>query len=688
MTKKKQRQKISSKKQLSTGRPVPVKSIKERKPEFKDRKPYFELIRFDKKVSIYIIVCLTLFLLFVSLKWHNSSIPYWNQVVNDGGDPDRGLLAGKPLRIRSDEWLVASSFILAQQKKEFPVSNEALGYGKTPLTFGLPTNHLVSIIRPTFWGYYFLDIERAFAWHWNFKIFPFLISSFLLLMLFTQNNFLLSIFGSIWLFLSSAIQWWSINTELFTFGCLSVISFIYILYSDKPKIIIVNGVLFIISSYSFAMVLYPAYQVPMAYFLFALILGYLIKNKNRLRLKFTNTLTWKVLTLGCSMAILLYLVYLFYHESKDTIEVITNTVYPGKRNEKGGDFSIFRLFTDNFSLFMSQEKFPSHWGNICEISSYLMLFPIASIIIVADFIKTKKTDPLLFSLLIFQFVIFIWFFVGFPEILAKLSFFNSSPTYRTFFVFGFSNVIATILFLSHHKNLIIKNNIVTKLILFFSIFILSYSINYLLNQEAHSFFSTTQVLTASIIFSCLNWLVIHFNENKIYRIAFYIICLLFIIPNIKINPLSKGLSPYYENGIYKTVSGINTKDPGSGWAVFGIFTYANFLKSAGINCFNGVQMVPPLSKLHVLDPEMKNESIYNRYAHIAFSTYIDGQDSVEFSLNQNDLYSINMDPCSPRLYEMGIKYFLFTYPPKPVEVEYMTPVLDTLGVFIYKRNEL
>ena len=138
-------------------------------------RPEFELIRFDTKVWIYISVCVFAFFIFVGLKWHNSSIPRWNEVVNDGGDPQRGLLAGKGLRIRSDEWLVGSSFILAQHGQGFPVSNEAIGYGKSALIMGLPTNHLISYVRPALWGYYALDIERAFAWQWNFKIFPFLI---------------------------------------------------------------------------------------------------------------------------------------------------------------------------------------------------------------------------------------------------------------------------------------------------------------------------------------------------------------------------------------------------------------------------------------------------------------------------------------------------------------------------------
>jgi len=417
--------------------------------------------------------------------------------------------------------------------------------------------------------------------------------------------------------------------------------------------------------------LYPAYQVPLAYFLMALIIGFIVKNKHSRTLILGQGLNRKIVTLGFSLAVLACLFYLFYDISKDTIGVISNSVYPGKRNEGGGDFSFVKMFTDNFSLFMTDSKFPSGWGNICELSSFLMVSPVASILIIADFIKTRKTNPLLISVIIFQLVIFCWLFMGFPEFLAKISLFHTSPSYRAFYILGFANVIATILFIAHHRSAIIHNNIASKLITLPLIFLISYGLNYMLNKQAGFFFTTSQVIGATSIFGALNWLIIHAFENKIFRMVFVILCFFLVLPNIKINPLNKGLSPYYENAVFKTVSEINAKDPGAGWAVFGQFTIPNFLKAAGINCFN-----------------MKNDSIYNRYAHIAFISFIDGKDSVEFALRQNDLYTIRMDPCSPRLYQLGIKYFMFTYEPTPVEVEYMTFVKDISGYFIYKRNEI
>ncbi len=653
----------------------------------KESRPDFELIRFDQKSRIFIIACLFLYVLFVSLKWHNSSISYWNRLVPDGGDPKRGLLAGEAHGIRSDEWLVTTSFLMAQCKQDFPVTNDALGYGTTPVLMGLPTHHITSILRPALWGFYILDNERAFSWYWNFRIFPFLIAAFLMFMLFTKNHFGLSVLGSVWLLLSTSIQWWSISTDIFTFGCVAVVSFLYILFSDKPWIIVANGIAFVLAAYSFAMTLYLPYMVPLAYFLFALFAGYLIKNKILLKVQFNKKATLKIMSIGGSIILLFGLVYLFYHETKSTIDVVTNTVYPGKRGEKGGDFAFLRLFTDNFKLFVKESSFPTTWPNICEHSSYIMLFPLASLMILADFLKTKKTNPLLLAAVMVQLLTLVWILVGFPPFLAKLSFFSVSPPFRTKFVFGFSNVVIAILFLAHHQSALLKNNILTKAITLVIIFILSYALNTLINKDANMFFTSVQVIYATLIYTGLNWFLLHFREHIIFRIAFFSLCLGFIAPNITINPLAKGLTPYLENGLYKIVSAIHKKDPEAGWAVFGDFRFANFVKATGVNCFNGVKYAPQLNKLHVLDPSMKSDSIYNRYAHIDMLSYID-QDSVKFSLVQMDRYAIKMDPCSPRLPQLGIKYILFTYKPHPIEVDSLTPVKDSLGIYIYKRKPI
>jgi hypothetical protein len=68
------------------------------------------------------------------------------------------------------------------------------------------------------------------------------------------------------------------------------------------------------------------------------------------------------------------------------------------------------------------------------------------------------------------------------------------------------------------------------------------------------------------------------------------------------------------------------------------------------------------------------------------------KDSIQFKLNENEVvndnYSILMDPCSPRLKKLGIKYFLFTYKPMPLEIRNLILVKNISNLSIYKQSEL
>jgi hypothetical protein len=611
----------------------------------------------------------------------------WNYHMNDGGNERRGMVTGMPLSIRSDEWLVVTPFILSQEQKGFPTTNEALGYGKTPLAMGLPTTSIISIARPALWGYYFLDKERAFSWQFNFKIFPFLIVSFLFLLLFTKNNFIVSLFGSLWLFLSSSVQWWSINTELFTYGFLSIISLLYLLYSNKTRVIIINGVLLSLAAYSFAMYLYPAYQIPIAYFLVALLIAFLITRKNFTLL--LNNKWIKLAVLAGSGIFLGVLLYTFYNECKDTIHRMIGTVYPGARNESGGNFGFLDMFRDNFAWFYNQDKFPPLWGNICELSSWLMLSPIASILLIYSWIKTKKVNYFFIPLLVFHIIAYTWMLVGFPPFLAKLTLFSTSPAPRTFFIFGFSNVVFTILYLGQFKKTAETTGFRPSMaVVGTTIFVISLIINYSLHKHADRWFTKQQFINASILFAALNWLIVYFPERKVFQYLFYAVCTAVIFSNLFINPVSKGLVSVYDNKYYQAVKEINQKDPGQGWVVFGSMITPELLKAAGVNCFNGVQFVPQLEKLHYLDPAGEKKDIYNRYAHIDLLSFNAGKDSVNFLQTLPDYYIIKMNPSSPRLKQMGIKYIYFTYKPGDYEVENLVPVTEILGHYIYKRKDL
>lgn len=93
-----------------------------------------------------------------------------------------------------------------------------------------------------------------------------------------------------------------------------------------------------------------------------------------------------------------------------------------------------------------------------------------------------------------------------------------------------------------------------------------------------------------------------------------------------------------------------------------------------------------MKDMKVLDPTGANAFTYNRYAWMTMATAI-ANDTVVFQKTFNEGYTIHMDPCSPKLKQLNVKYIVFDYVPKPEETRCMTKISELGGIVIYKRND-
>src|SRR5580765_2742074 len=134
------------------------------------------LILFERKTKIFLLLLLCAYLLLSSLKIHTSNIANWD--IFFGLDKSESVLAGKPRFIRMDEWMITATGVIGQYNAGMPVKNESVGDLNTPVIFGLPVKDISTILRPNLWSYFIFDIERAYAFAWNFNIFFFLAGTF------------------------------------------------------------------------------------------------------------------------------------------------------------------------------------------------------------------------------------------------------------------------------------------------------------------------------------------------------------------------------------------------------------------------------------------------------------------------------------------------------------------------------
>jgi hypothetical protein len=650
------------------------------------------LILFNRKTNIFLLILLVLYILLSSLKIHTSNIANWDTFF--GLPKSESIIAGTPKFIRMDEWMISSTGVIGQYYAGMPLKNESVGDLNTPVVWGLPVKDISTALRPNLWPYFIFDVERAFAFAWNFNIFFFLASTFLLFMLLTKNNFWLSITGTFFIFFSGGLQWWSYfigNYMLYLNGMF--ISMAYLLYNKKLLPLVIAGLFFILSVYGFIFNLYPPFQVPLVYLYLFLFIGFLLQRKNFDVIK--ERLPLKAIVFAISLVILVGFIYHYYTLVKDTYTLMLNTVYPGRRFSTGGGLLNGKVFADFFGIFMTDLHTPTQWMNICEASGFIMFFPVLFYGIGYYYYKTKKSDPVLLSLSAFIIIGLIYVLIGFPGFLSKITLFSMTPDFRTLPIVGVGNCFLLIGYIASKKTEI-KNEKPSWLefgILAGASLIFMLIASSIINKATDNFFSGLQVAIATILIVA-SYLLIRYKYLRWPRLALYILLLGMVLPNVTVNPVTRGLAPILENPLVIDTKQIHDKDPQARWAMFGDTRLTHLLKANGINVFNCVKLVPPMKDMKVLDPSGKQDSVYNRYAWITINSkqiadLLNSKwgDTVVFRKTNQDGYIIYLDPCSPKFKQLGVKYFVFDYTPKAEEIRCMTKLKENAGLLIYKRND-
>lgn len=644
-----------------------------------------KLINFDKRVIILFFLSFVLFYILVFLRIHGSSIAIWDKALP--GESQSNLIWGESKSIRGDEWSVITPAIISQavQIPPFPVHNESLGAGETPLLTNLPVKHFSIFFKPQYWGFFIFEVEKGFSFYWNFKSFGLFLGFFILLLLITGSNFWLSFFGSLWLFLSSFTQWWfstpAMMPEMIMSFSISIVSFLYVILSPKRLSIILGALFFTMFFINFILCFYPPFQIPLFYLLLVIIFSFCFQ-----KLDFRNFLALfkvRIIAILLSLMVIGLVLYFIYCDTRGTFQIIKNTFYPGSRVTSGGGYSYSYIFSGLYNIFLSEEHYPKRLINVCEASNFILLAPLLILIFLKNLKKwIKKDNALMVGLLIYQLCLIIWIVYGFPAFLTRNSLFSIVPPRRSIIGLGVSNILLSVVFINIIENYK-KDGFLRKALFFFVILSLAILQGITLNKQVRYFFTIPQIALASILFSLLIFALI----NRKRGLFAALICLA-VVPNFLINPVSAGLGPILKKEISIFVSKIKLKDPKSKWVVFGRSNVADFLKASGVNIFNGTKMIPDVNALKILDPELKNYKIYNRYSHITFLPHED-KDKISFILNDHQSYSIIINPANKNLSEIGVYYFVFTYKPKEYEIENFT--LLTLqpvnGLWIYKAEK-
>ncbi|WYJ87928.1 hypothetical protein A5866_003054 [Enterococcus sp. 12C11_DIV0727] len=619
-------------------------------------------------------IAIAVFIFMLVFKLHGSSLNMWDTYVSDKTGDNSGLIAGKPRAVRSDEWLVQTPFSLSQTQTGLKQHNEVITIDGQDMIVGYNSAAIdvATIAKPFSWGYVLLGKEYGLSWVWGIKLIGMILFSFEIGLILTKRNKYLALLASLWIPFSSAIQWWFVSPVgdliFFTLGFLVGIYNYFYYHKSKGRRLFFS-LLATISISGFVLVLYPALQVPLGYLILILLIGFFFEFYKKVKLdKFDALFIGGAITATC------LIIGISIYSSWESLLLVMNTVYPGKRVSVGGDFP-----RKDILLFLTNWKMPFMdvtYTNSSELSSFYHLFFV--FLPMAPIIFFKKIRENLYGFLLFFYCVFslLWMSFSFPSILAKITLWSYVPSVRVIVSFGFASVLLSLWFIQYlwekesFKSLLIGS------VLFFNLALYFFA---LYTGNLRLYISKWAII---VILLLAAFLIIALFKK--WKVSFcFVLAGIVLITGTPVNPLAQGVAPVYEKKIAHEIQQIEKKDPGQLWA--GERLMYGYLPMLGVHTFNGIAFTPNLDSWKILDPDKKNEDVYNRYAHI----------NVEITNNEPTLQLLQSDAIVARLNpqvikEYGIKY-LITY--KEIQdlstsdvrfVQLYGPDKD--GAFIYKAR--
>ncbi len=594
-----------------------------------------------------------LFALLVSLHLHGFSISIWRQWI-DGSPPDEVLL-GTPREIRIDDYAVILPLAFAQERHDppFPVVNTLIGQGQNMLIpFSLPVWHPVTLFRPDTWGF-FLGADTGMAWRWWSRTLGLFAVAWLLLLVVTRGDRVLSAFGALFLVESPFFQFWALRPASETIHAgLLVLAALGIAFARRPRWIVLGGLLLGYAAVGFVLALYPPFQVPLAYV--ALLLFGALGFAHRDALDLRAQARWRALALLLAAVIAVSGVALFFGAAGDAIERMRNTVYPGHRLSLGGG----RSLADLLAASIGAPLLVTDYGallNACEAAGFWLLSPVLLAAVVWRWAASgQRPDGVVLALAGAWVALVLHATTQMPAWLARASLWSLVPGHRSVIALGVVEVLLVARLLSLAPPTYGSRRVVLSLAWGVAVAALGVA----LSKELPDI-QLAGVLVFALANAVLAWIALAPRRPWIGMAA---VAAASCAVSAWFNPLVRnGSEVLRDSELARAVIEADQEQEGASvWVAFAPVGLANLFRAIGVHSVNGVHTVPQLELWKAIDPGGVEEDAYNRYAHVVFGAAQSLQPT--FVQRSSDAFRVLVNPASPALQELGVTHVLVDSP--------------------------
>ena len=609
---------------------------------------------------------LVVFILLVVFGVSGSSTGVYWSYFGTGQDP--ALLLGEPRPIRSDEWLVQSSWVMSQYQQGFGTFNQTLPGGMdATVQNDLPTLDWSTIFRPHLLGFLALPLDQGMAVRWWLPAFVMVGACYSFVVSLLPKHPLSAALLSAALFLTPVIQWWFLPTTIWpvALAFLAMTGIVWTLRHPAKWVRVVWAAAIAYVAVATAMSIYAPFIVPASLVVVFFLIGFSLSESRDQGLPFRTVLVRlaPLIAAGVGAAVVLGL---WIATRLDTIRALFGTVYPGQRFEKTGTVGLeglIGLMGGPFNQALLNDGVEGLGGNQSEAASVLMiaLFLLVPLIwlITQQWAENRTVDWLSMSVVACTSVILAFMFLPGWDSLAHLLLLDRSSTSRMRLGLAILAIVSVVVLSTRLSMARIRSvpwsvSWVTSGAVLLSV-VMPWA--YLRTSAPETIaLSPSWKIAAVLLVVCA----VAFSRQWIFA-GSVVFLLASATVGLGVNPLYLGVYELNETVVGTEVQRIDSREPGT-WVGIGSYVPTAVLVQSGVKALNGVQTYPPEEMWDEIDPSGEYEDVWNRLANVGWEPG-SGEPSVTSPVR--DQIRITFDSCS----SFGQKHVDYVLTDAPLDQE-------------------
>ncbi|WP_244931679.1 hypothetical protein [Nocardioides sp. W7] len=586
----------------------------------------------------------------VLLSVSGSSTGVFWQYFGQGPDPD--LLAGTPRGVRSDEWLVQSSWVISQVSQGFPSINHVFPGGTDATVMNdLPSWDWSTLFRPHTWGLLFLGVDHGMAFRWWLPAALVAVTVYWFVVSVLPRRPLLGAALALVVILQPIVQWWWLPVVLLpvAFAFATATAVVWAVRASTWRRRLVPAVLAGYLAVDMAMSIYVPSMIAAIVATAAFAVGYLV-------LEWRSGTAPRVLVrrmvplLGAGAAAAAVLVA-WVLTRRDTVDALLSTVYPGQRltpTGTGTSDDLLSLLSAPFQRSLQYDDLvPSFGANASEGSSVLLvsLFLLPALVSVAFVVwrRNRRVDWLVAALVAVQLFLLAFLFVPGWDSLAHLIGIDRAVPQRTRLAFVVLAVMVVVVLVERLDELDLRASWPGSLL---GGAVALASSAWVWRRLAGVDSAAVPSVWSVAVIALLVVSVVAFARRAVL-LGGVALLVGSLVVGAGVNPVYRGVFDLREQTeAGRAVVRIAGAEPDGAWVGVGSYVSMATLVEAGVRAYSGVQTYPSRTMWRHIDPDGQAEDAWNRLAHVYWEAGTGDPDPRQPPSGQADVIQLTFDSCT------------------------------------------